>query len=439
MREIDEAGTGLAGPKRRLGTLTAFSLVVASMVGTGVFSTTGMLVADLPSAPGILLCWLVGGLAALCGALAYAELGAAFASNGGEYHFLARLVHPAVGFLSAFVSLLVGFAAPLAAVALSFGHYLGAMGVGIDPRLSGGALVVVLSALNAWRVSAGAHFQNVFTLGKVVVIVAFVLFGLPRGDVSLWTAGAPLGDVVATSGFAAGLLQISFAYTGWNAAVYVAGEVKGPEKVLPRALVVGTLAVTSLYVALNAVFLSAGPLSAVEDKVEVGHIAATLLFGARGGTIASAIIALGLVSTVGAMLVTGPRIYEAVGRDVPRLAFLAHRPEGGGPVWGVVIQAALAMAMMLVAKFDALLSYIGFTLSIFAALAVGCVFLVRRRGIALPYRMPGYPVTPMIFLGLMAWMIVSGVLVKPTAALAGVLTLVAGLLVYRFTRSDDVS
>ncbi len=439
MREVAEAGNEAAGPKRRLGTLTAFSLVVASMVGTGVFSTTGMLVADLPSAPGILLCWLVGGLAALCGALAYAELGAAFASNGGEYHFLARLVHPAVGFLSAFVSLLVGFAAPLAAVALSFGHYLGAMGVAVDPRLSGGALVIGLSALNAWRVSAGAHFQNVFTLGKVGLIVAFVVLGLPRGDTTLLAAGAPLGDVVPTSGFAAGLLQISFAYTGWNAAVYVAGEVKEPHKVLPRALVTGTLAVTILYVAINAVFLSAGPLSAVEGKVEVGHVAATLLFGARGGIILSAIIALGLVSTVGAMLVTGPRIYEAVGRDVPRLSFLAHRPEGGGPIWGVVIQAVLAIAMMLVAKFDALLSYIGFTLSIFAALAVACVFLVRRRGIALPFRMPGYPVTPVVFLLLMVWMIVSGVLVKPAAALAGLGTLVAGLLVYRVTRADEVS
>lgn len=439
MREIDEAGTDLAGPERRLGALTAFSLVVASMVGTGVFSTTGVLVADLPSSPGILLCWVVGGLAALCGALAYAELGAAFASNGGEYHFLARLIHPAVGFLSAFVSLLVGFAAPLAAVALSFGHYLGAMGVAIDPRLSGGALVVGLSVLNVWRVSAGAHFQNVFTLGKVALIVGFVALGFPRGDTSLLMAGAPLVDVVPTSGFAAGLLQISFAYTGWNAAVYVAGEVKEPEKVLPRALVSGTLAVTILYVALNAVFLAAAPLSAIQGKVEVGHIAATLLFGARGGSILSAIIALGLVSTVGAMLVTGPRIYEAVGRDVPRLAFLAHRPEGGGPIWGVVIQAVLAIAMMLVAKFDALLSYIGFTLSIFAALAVGCVFVVRRRGIALPYRMPGYPVTPMVFLLLMVWMIASGVLVKPTAALAGVVTLVAGLLVYRFTRAEEVS
>ena len=438
MREVDEPKVDEAGPKRRLGALTAFSLVVASMVGTGVFSTTGVLVADLPSTPGILLCWLVGGLAALCGALAYAGLGAAFASNGGEYHFLARLVHPAVGFLSAFVSLLVGFAAPLAAVALSFGHYLGAMGIAIDPRVSGGALIIGLSALNAWRVSAGASFQNVFTLGKVALIVAFVLLGLPRGDMNLLAAGKPLGEVVATSGFAAGLLQISFAYTGWNAAVYVAGEVKEPEKVLPKALLTGTLAVKILYVALNAVFLAAGPLSAVQGKVEVGHIAATSLFGDRGGRVLSAIIALGLVSTVGAMLVTGPRIYEAVGRDVPRLAFLAHRPEGGGPVWGVVIQAVLAIAMMLVAQFDVLLSYIGFTLSIFAALAVGCVFLVRRRGLALPYRMPGYPVTPVIFLLLMAWMIVSGVLVKPTAALAGGVTLVAGLLVYRFTRGNEV-
>jgi len=434
VREVDEAE-----PKRQLGTLTAFSLVVASMVGTGVFSTTGELVPKLPSAPGLLLCWLVGGLAALCGALAYAELGAVFAASGGEYHFLARLVHPALGFLSAFVSLLVGFAAPLAAVALSFGYYLRAMGVGLDPRLSGALLVVGLSALNAWRVSAGARFQNAFTLGKVALIAGFVILGLPRGDATLLGEGAPLGEVLATSGFAAGLLQVSFAYTGWNAAVYVAGEVQEPAKVLPRALFTGTLVVTLLYVALNAVFLVSAPLADLSGKVQVGHVAATHLFGDRGGTLISGIIALGLVSTVGAMLVTGPRIYEAVGRDVPRLAFLAHRPEGGGPIWGVVIQAVLALGMMMVAKFGELLSFIGFTLSIFAALAVGCVFLVRRRGMELPYRMPGYPVTPIVFILLMVWMIISGIVHEPRAAGAGALTLVVGLVVYRFTRGEAVS
>jgi APA family basic amino acid/polyamine antiporter len=409
------------------------------MVGTGVFTTTGLLTDDIPSVLGILACWLVGGLGALCGALAYAELGAAFAESGGEYHFLARLMHPAIGFLSAFVSLIVGFAAPLAAIALAFGDYVKAMGMPLAPRLSGALLVVGLSALNAWRVTAGARFQNIFTVSKVLLIIAFVIFGWPRGDVSRLSAGAPMAEVIATPGFAVGLLWVSFAYTGWNAAAYVAGEVKAPEKILPRALVLGTLTVTVLYVALNAVFLIAAPLSAIAGKVEVGHVAASHLFGDRGGEILSGIIALGLVSTVGAMLVTGPRIYEAVGRDVPRLAFLAHRPEGGGPVWGVVIQAVLALVMMMSASFEELLIYIGFTLSIFAALAVSCVFILRRRGMDLPYRMPGFPVTPILFLLLMAWMVVSGIIERPRAALAGAATLVVGLLVYRVSRSSELT
>jgi basic amino acid/polyamine antiporter, APA family len=436
VREVEE---GRPTAERRLGLLTAYSLVVASMVGTGVFTTTGLLTKDVPSASGILLCWLIGGIGALCGALAYAELGAAFAASGGEYHFLARLMHPSIGFLSAFVSLVVGFAAPLAAIAIAFGKYLAAMGVPLEPRLSGALLVVALSSLNAWRVSAGARFQDFFTVFKIAVIIVFVVLGWPRGDASRLSAGKPMADVVFTPGFAVGLLWVSFAYTGWNAAAYVAGEVKEPEKVLPRALGAGTITVTLLYVALNAVFLAAAPFSELAGKVEVGHVAATSLFGPVGGTVLSGIIALGLVSTVGAMLVTGPRIYEAVGRDVPRLRFLAHRPEGGGPVWGVLIQALLALVMMMSASFDNLLIYIGFTLSIFAALAVSCVFIVRKRGIELPYRMPGYPVTPLLFLGLMGWMVVSGIAERPLAAAAGAATLVVGMVVYRLTGGSELT
>ncbi|MEZ4440535.1 MAG: amino acid permease [Polyangiaceae bacterium] len=436
MREVEqasdpEAKDSEAGePPRQLGFLTAFSLVVASMVGTGVFTTTGLLTKDVPSPTGILLCWTVGGLAALCGAFAYAELGAAFPHSGGEYQFLARLMHPAVGFLSAFVSLIVGFAAPLAAIALAFGQYLTAMGVPVDPRLSGGALVVGLSVLNAWRVSAGAKFQNVFTLGKLLVIAAFVLFGLPRGTWANLDVGPGLAAVVPTPGFAVGLLWVSFAYTGWNAAAYVAGEVAEPAKVLPRALVLGTLVVTALYVALNLVFLVGAPFDALAGQVAVGTVAAKHLFGAAGGQVLSGIIALGLVSTVGAVLVTGPRIYEAVGKDVPRLAFLARRSPQGGPVYGVALQAALALVMMLTASFDQLLIYIGFTLSIFGALAVACVFILRRRGIAMPYRMPAFPLPPLVFLALMLWMIVSGIVERPVAAAFGAGTLVLGLVAY---------
>ena len=432
------AGRPSGSEHRRLGLVTTTALVVASMVGTGVFTTTGLLTKDVPSAAGILLCWVVAGLASLCGALAYAELGVAFAASGGEYHFLSRLMHPMVGFLSAFVSLVVGFAAPLAAVALAFGSYLTVF-VDIDPRVSAAALIVVLSLLNIWRVSTGARFQNAFTVGKVALIVGVVALGLPRGDWSLLASDGELATVLVSPGFAVGLLWVSFAYTGWNAGVYVAGEVADPVRTLPRALVAGTLLVTVLYLALNVVFLSAAPLSALAGKLEVGHEAALHLFGQGGARVLSAIIALGLVSTVGAICVTGPRIYEAVGRDIPRLRFLARRTEDGGPIYAVLIQTGLALVMLLSARFEDLLIYTGFTLSIFGGLAVSAVFLLRRRDdIETPYRMPGFPITPLLYVALMVWMIVAGIVERPITAAFGGGTLLVGAALYRLTGGYEV-
>ncbi len=432
-----KGAAGDPAPERRFGLATATGLVVASMIGTGVFTTTGLLASDIPSAMGIVCVWLVSGVAALCGALAYAELGAAFAQSGGEYHFLSRLFHPALGFVSAWSSLIVGFSAPLAAVALAFGNYLGVFLPGLAPQVAGAVLIVALSAVNMWRVSAGTGVQNLLTVGKVAVVVGFVVAGLAWGDPGRLVASGqpPLVTTIVSPGFAVGLLWVSFAYTGWNASAYVAGEVTNPGKVLPLALVIGTGTVTLLYVSLNAVFLAAAPLSELAGKVEVGHVAATHLLGSKGARVISAIIALGLVSTAGALIVTGPRVYEAVGRDHPKLAFLARRSNRGGPVVAIGLQSGLALVMMATARFQTLLIYIGFTLSIFAALTVCGVFVLRRRtDLKTPYRMWGYPVTPCLFVGLMAWMVVHGIVEQRDTALAGIGTMAVGLLVYTFVR-----
>lgn len=416
-----------------MGLATAMGLVVASMIGTGVFTTSGLLLELLPSVWSVLLCWTVGGAAALCGALAYAELGAAMPHNGGEYYFLSQLYHPAVGFLSAWVSLIVGFAAPLAAVALAFGIYLHALVPGVPPAWAGAALIVVLSGLHAWQLSVGARVQDILTFAKVALIVAFVVVGLLCGD---WArlVSEPPGDALAalpTAGFAIALIMVSFSYSGWNAAAYVAGEVNNPGRVLPVALSLGTGLVLLLYLGLNAVFLSAAPASALAGKVEVGHIAAERLLGTAGGAALSVLIALGLLSTVGALIVTGPRVYEAVGRDLPRLRWLARRSGRGGPALAIALQAVLALGMLFTAGFEALLTYVGFTLSVFAGLTVFGVFLLRRRrSLARPFGMPGYPVTPVLFLSLMAWMIAHTILSRPVVAAVGAVTILTGLLAY---------
>lgn len=423
-----------AEPRRTIGTVTATGLVVASMIGGGVFITTGNLLKTVPSPAAVLLCWVVGGIAALCGALSYAELGVALADNGGEYQYLSKLYHPAVGFVSAWVSLVVGFAAPTAAISVVFGAYLRGFFPALHPTAVAAVLIVALSALNVWRVSASSGFQNAMTIGKVLLVLGFAVMGLTLGEPSRLALGAqPLGEVLRTPGFAVGLLVVSFAYTGWGASSYVAGEVEEPAKVLPRALVGGTLLVTVLYVLLNAAFLASAPIEELQGTFEVARIAAIRLLGERGGGLVSGIIAMGLVSTIGAMIVTGPRVYEAVGRDYPRLGWLSSRRATGGPFAATLMQAALSLGMLAV-DVDRLLEYIGFTLSITAGLAVGGVFVLRKRGIRGAFQTPAYPVSPAVFIALMTWSAVSGLLERPAAGLVGLATVAAGLVAWRLVK-----
>jgi APA family basic amino acid/polyamine antiporter len=412
-------------------------LVVGSMVGTGVFTTTGLLVRDLGSPLAVLAAWAVGGALALCGALSYAELGAALPRNGGEYQLLGRIYHPALGFAAGIVSLLVGFAAPLAASALAFGHYLAAMVPAVSPTAAALALIAVAAAFHATSVASGARFQAATTAAQVALVLAFALAASLRGDASRLAAGGSGAlAVVASPAFAVGLVLVSFAYSGWNAAAYVAGEMRAPARALPLALLAGTGAVTALYLGLNASFLAAAPAGELAGVVEVAHVAGGRLFGAAVGRALSGAVALVLVASVSAMLMSGARVYTAMGEDHPALAALARRTRGGGPAVAVAVQAALAAAMLLTSSFGALLAYIGFTLSAVAGLTVlGLVVLrIREPDLERPYRAWGYPATPFLFVSLSAWMIVHAIAENPTSSLAGLGTLGGGLALYAVLR-----
>ena len=430
-----------AEPVRRLGVATATLLVVASMVGTGVFTTTGYLVRDIGSLPAVLFAWLLGGVLALFGALAYGELVAALPHNGGEYQLLSRIYHPAVGFIAGFVSLVVGFSAPVAASAIAFAQYTnaatGSDAIG-EPTIAV-VLVVVLTGVHATRVSVGTGFQNAITAAKVLLIFAFVAGGIYAGDLGRLARGSTRGFAEATFSLelAIGLIYVSFAYSGWNAATYVAGELRRPERTLPLALITGTLLVTALYLGLNVVFLSAAPAETIAaSEARVGHVAAVGLFGEGAARVLSGIIAAGLVSTVGALVMTGPRVYEAVGCDYPKLAFLCWRREGGGPVVAMVLQSAISVVMVLTATFDELLTYIGVTLSLGAALTVAGVTVLRIRepNLPRPYRAWGHPLTSIFFVALMTWMVVATLVEKPLVALVSLVTVTAGLALYFVVR-----
>lgn len=421
--------------RRRLGPWTATLLIVASMIGTGVFTTTGLLLADIHAPLAVLACWVVGGMLALAGALAYAELAATLPDNGGEFLFLSRIYHPAVGFVAGVVSLVVGFSAPVAASAIALSLYLERVFPG-TPTLAVSIIVVLaLSAIHAWRVSAGGRFQVFITSLKVLLIVALIAAGLWRGDASL-LAMESQGSVAAVLSpeFAVGLVLVSFAYTGWNASIYIAGEVNNPRRNIPLSLAAGTMIVTLLYLGLNFVFLTAAPAARLAGVVEIGHVAAEGLFGSAGARALSAVIAVGLISTISAYVMSGPRVYEAMGETYPRLRFLTGRGEhaAGGPMAAIALQALISIGMLLTASFEALLTYVGFTLSLFAALTVAGVIVLRIREPELErqYRVAGYPLTPLLFVALMIWMIWNSIQLAPGVAIAGGATLLLGGALY---------
>ncbi len=421
----------------RYGLRTAALLVVASMVGTGVFTTSGLLLEQVGSIPAVLLVWVVGGLVALAGALSYAELAAHAPVSGGEYALLGRTFHPAIGFCAGVVSIIAGFAAPIAACAIAFARYFAVL-VPELPQLPVATLIVVLaSVVHAMHLRAGARFQDAMTIGKIALIAVFITGGALRADPSRLLAEPLEPASIASPSFAVGLVLVYFAYTGWNAAAYIAGEVARPSRTLPLALLLGTLGVTALYVVLNAVFLAAAPRAELAGHIEVGAIAAEHLFGPVASRVLCAIIALGLVSTIGAFVITGTRVYDAMGRDHAPLSFLARRTAGGAPIVALTIQASLAIAMLLTASFELLLGAVGFTLSIASGLTVVGLFVDRRRhpDRVLPYRVPLYPLTPLFFVAVMLWTVVQSILYVGEIALFGLVTIALGLLGYVVLRA----
>jgi APA family basic amino acid/polyamine antiporter len=374
--------------------------------------------------------WVAGGLLALAGALAYGELAAALPRSGGEYHFLGRIYHPRLGEAAGIVSVVVGFAAPVALAAMALGRYAAAV-VPVPPLPVALGAIVLVSAFHAVHLRAGQGFQLVTTALKIALVLVFCVAGLlapAAGDTPLGPPAATL-DAVASPAFALGLIWVYYAYSGWNAATYFAGEVRNPARDLPRALVAGTLLVMVLYVVLNAVFLRVVPFEALAGTVEVGALAADAIFGAEGGRLVSAMLSLLLLSTISAMVLAGPRVLQVMGEDLPVLRPLAARTRGGVPLRALLLQQGLAVAFAATGSFEGVLSYAGFTLTLFAMLTVLGVVVLRRRepDLPRPYRTWGYPFTPLLFVGVNAVMLALVLWERPLAGLAGALTVAAAL------------
>jgi APA family basic amino acid/polyamine antiporter len=420
--------------RRRLGLTSAAALVVANMIGAGVFTTSGFALADLGQPETVLLAWGLGGLMALCGALSYGALARRIPQSGGEYTFLSRTVHPLAGFLAGWVSLLVGFTAPIAAAALGLQAYLAdSFELSGRPEWIGTTAILIAGLMHGLKLRTGVVLQNIAVGLKLAVIGGFVLLGAlripaPADTAALPPAGFELGA------FAVTLVWISFAYSGWNAAVYVAGEVREPERNLHRSLWLATGVVTLVYLALNAVFLYSAPARVLAGKAEIGAIAAEALGGTALRQAVSVLVALALFTSISAMVMAGPRVYARMAEDglFPRWFGMAREV----PRSAVALQVGLAVLVAWVSGLRELLSYIGFTLGISAAATVGGLVALRRREGPLRVPVPGYPWVPGLFilttLGAAGFMAAR----QPLEAGMGLLTVALGVPVYWLMRRN---
>jgi len=423
---------GMTAP-RSIGGVVCVALVVANMVGTGVFTSLGFQLVEISARPAILLLWLLGGVLALCGALCYAELAAALPRSGGEYHFLGQIYHPAVGFMAGLVSIVVGFAAPVALSAMAFGSYLQGLIPGTSPGASAVAIVVLVTLVHLRSLRVSSIFQLIFTFLKISLVV-FLSFALWRAPGAEAAPAQSWGHVVLTAPFAVSLMFTLYAYSGWNAAAYILGEVRAPGRVIPRALVLGTLLVMGLYLALNSAFLHAAPISALKGQLNVAQVAAQAVFGPGGGRLVAGIIALGLISALSAMTWAGPRVAMVLGEDYPAVfGLLRTRTEAGIPVVAVLAQSVLALGLLLTSTFEQVLVYTQFALLACSFLTVLGLMILRRTQPALsrPCRTPLYPLPPLLFMGISGFAIAYTATVRPGEALLGAGTLLAALGVYR--------
>ena len=407
------------------------AIVIANMVGTGVFTTLGLQAVDTRSAFALLVGWILGGIIALCGALSYAELAAALPRSGGEYNFLRRIYHPILGLAAGWVSVTVGFSAPVALAAMALGRYAATI-FPLNPMLTAVVAIVFVSAFHAVAARVGQHFQVITTALKIILITTFCAAGLltvAATDISLSPSRIAFQEILSPA-FAVSLIYISYSFSGWNAATYVASEVDRPQKNIPRALVHGTVFVTALYVLLNFVFLRTVPITELVGRIEIGALSAEAIFGARGGTLISGMLCVLLLSTISAMALAGPRVIKTMGEDFPGLSALSVRTRYGAPLPAVVLQQSIAIAFVLTDSFEGVLSYAGFTLNLFTMLAVIGVIVLRRTEPALsrPYKVWGYPLTPALFIVLSTITLLFVLKERPFAAFGGLATVVGAIV-----------
>jgi len=435
------------GLERKLGLFPVTNIVIANMIGSGIFLTSGLLMTDLHNPLLMILLWIGGGIIALCGALCYGELGAAIPRAGGEYAFLSRLFHPAFGFLSGWVSLFVGFSAPIAFAALGFTEYFtralpwlltwGIFKCGFQAailkKFYSILVIVVFTLVHLLGVKFGARVQNVLTILKIGLIAGLIVAGFSSGKGSLnhLSQGNDFSfDFGGWKIIGLSLMWIMFAYSGWNASAYIGSEIKNPSKNLPRSLILGTGIVIFLYVCLNLFYVYAIEPEKMKRVKPIAGLAAGNLFGESFESFLSILISFAFFSSLSAFIILGPRVYYSMAKDGYFFKFASDiHPHYRTPSKSIILQCVISSVIVLSGTLEQILTYMGFSLGIFPILAVIGVFKLRYLKKS-TYKMPGFPVAPIIYILSGVSILFLGFLERPVESSIAILTVAAGIPAY---------
>ncbi len=387
----------------------AITLVIANMIGTGVFTSLGYQVGPLPSGFAIMMLWLLGGVVALSGALTYAEIATTLKRSGGEYLYLSKIFHPVLGFLSGWMSSIAGFAGAISAVALAIGEYA-TEATGLSTKVIAVAAILAVSSVHLFGVKTGGRVQTLLTSLKLSLILffciaPFFIHSVPKTNTHFLPQPGDW-DLILSSGFAVSLVFVVYAYTGWNSSAYIAGNLDNPRKNLPKSLIVGTLIVVFIYLALNAMFLYTATFEELQGQNDIGNVVAHKLFGSTAGMIFSGIFSFALLSTLSAMTIAGPRVIEAMGEDYTLLQSFSVKNRHQMPYVAILAQAGWSIFLVLVSSFKEIIQYISVSLSFFSMLTVFGIFFLRRNATSNDhFKTPFYPIPPIIFILCTTWMI----------------------------------
>ncbi len=421
-------------PVRHISFLTASSFILASMIGTGVFTSLGFQLIKIQSIFPLLMLWVIGGILSLCGALSYGELGSALPRSGGEYHLLSHILHPSIGFAAGVVSATVGFSAPSVLAAMALGSYLKAVFPFFNQTIVAIIVIVLFHFIHMKSVRWGTFFQNITTLVKIALIFIFIFFGLFIDQPQSISIMPKTGDasILLSSGFANGLVWITYAYAGWNSVIYIAGEIKHPQNNIHRSMLFSTGMVMGLYLLLNYIFLYTASIEDMVGKVEIGYISGIMIFGHIGYNIIGFGIALLLLSTVSSYIYIGPRIMQTMGQDYEFLSFLNNKNKDNIPVTAFFIQLLISFGFIVTSSFEQVLMYAGITLIITTTLTVISLFVLRYKEPSLnrPYKVWGYPFTPLLFLAANIWILYYSFQESMFESIIGIGIIVISILFY---------